>query len=206
MKAILMCVLFAHTVIAGDFVNLTFDEPDASGTLAEIYPGGPKRGSAAALLRGWNLSVAGQAYEFATISSFPVGSGNDPVSVLENSPAEQNSPLGTYTLVLHSPTPPAPEIRLSQRGTVPADAAGLWIFGAGYAQMFINGERVGDTVNDLTVDVSRFAGQEVDLEFLVGSGASIRFDILGFVPVPEPSTWALLGSGLAALLWLSRRK
>jgi hypothetical protein len=102
--------------------------------------------------------------------------------------------------------PAGPEIRLSQRGTVPADAAGLWIFGAGYAQMFINGERVGDTVNDLTVDVSRFAGQEVDLEFLVASGASIRFDILGFVPVPEPSTWALLGSGLAALLWLSRRK
>ena len=72
--------------------------------------------------------------------------------------------------------------------------------------MFINGERVGDTVNDLTVDVSRFAGQEVDLEFLVASGASIRFDILGFVPVPEPSTWALFGVGAAAVFCIGRRK
>jgi hypothetical protein len=72
--------------------------------------------------------------------------------------------------------------------------------------MFINGQRVGDTVNDLTVDVSRFAGQEVDLEFLVRSGDSIRFDVLGFVPVPEPSTWALFGVGAAAVLGLTRRK
>lgn len=56
------------------------------------------------------------------------------------------------------------------------------------------------------IDVSPYAGQEVNLEFLVESGWSIRFDILGFVPIPEPSTWALLGTGLAALLWFSRRK
>ena len=72
--------------------------------------------------------------------------------------------------------------------------------------MFINGERVGDTVNDLTVDVSRFSGQEVNLEFLVRPGDSLRFDILGFVPVPEPSTWALFGVGAAAILCFGRRK
>lgn len=206
MKRSLLFLCLALPLLGGDFINLTFDEPDVSGTLTEIYPGGPKRGSAAALLRGWNVSVGGQAYEFATVSTFPVGSGNDPVSMLGNSPAEQSSPLGAYTLGIHSPVPPAPEIRLSQRGTIPADAAGLWIFGTGHAQVFINGERLGDTISTPTVDVARFAGQEVDLEFLVASGSSIRFDILGFVPVPEPSTWALLGVGAAAVFCIGRRK
>jgi hypothetical protein len=209
MKRSLLSVLAALPVLAGDFINLTFDEPDVSGALTEIYPGGPKRGSAAALLRGWNVSVAGQPYEFATISSFPVGSGNDPVSLLGNPPAEPSSLLGGYTLGIHSPVPPAPEIRLSQRGTIPADAAGLWL-ASGYVQVFADGLKIGE-VNPMVggrsiIDVSPYAGKEVALEFLVESGWSIRFDILGFVPVPEPSTWALLGVGAAALFCIGRRK
>lgn len=202
----LLALLFGLPCLGGDFVNLTFDEPDVSGALTEIYPGGPKRGSVAALLRGWNVSVAGQPYEFATISSFPVGSGNDPVSLFGNPPGEPGSLLGAYTLGIHSPVPPAPEIRLNQTGTIPANAAGLWIFGTGHAQMFINGERVGDTIATPVADVSRYAGQEVNLEFLVASGGSIRFDILGFVPVPEPGTWALLGTGLGAAYWICRKR
>ena len=210
MKRSLLSVLTALPMLAGDFINLTFDEPDVSGALTEIYPGGPKRGSVAALLRGWNVSVAGQPYEFATISSFPVGSGNDPVSLLGNPPGELGSLLGAYTLGIHSPVPPAPEIRLSQRGTIPADAAGLWIASAGYVQGFLNGAKLGE-INPLlgsraVWDVAGFAGQEVNLEFLVSSGDSIRFDILGFVPIPEPSTWALFGVGAAAVFCIGRRK
>lgn len=197
-----LLLLFATLpAFAGDFVNLTFDEPDLTGPLDPLLPGGPYLGRTADLLPGWTVRVGGDVASQVTYA--PINKSSfGPVTLREN-PAGQ---LGFGSLELHSPVPPAPEIRLSQRGTIPADAAGLWIYGAGYAQMFINGQRVGDTVNDLTVDVSRFAGQEVDLEFLVRSGDSIRFDVLGFVPVPEPSTWALFGVGAAAILGLARRK
>ena len=67
--------------------------------------------------------------------------------------------------------------------------------------MFVNGELAGDSIFPVPVDVSRWAGQEVNLEFSLGAGASSELDIFGFTSVPEPSTWALLGLGAAALVW-----
>jgi hypothetical protein len=34
----------------------------------------------------------------------------------------------------------------------------------------------------------------------------MRFDILGFKPIPEPSTWTLGGIGAAAVFYFARRK
>ncbi|HAB14948.1 MAG TPA: hypothetical protein DCE44_00710 [Verrucomicrobiales bacterium] len=55
-------------------------------------------------------------------------------------------------------------------------------------------------------DISSYAGKEVTLEFAFYRGQGVAFDNLGFVNVPEPSTWALLGVGLAALGWRGGRK
>ncbi len=206
MKRTLLLLLVTLPAIGGEFVNLTFDEPDLTGPLTPIYPGGPLAGNAAQIIPGWNITVGGEPLTSTTWSPFNLGGGAPSVSLVQHSPGDELTRLGLAYLELHSPTPPAPEIRLNQTGTIPADAAGLWIFGTGHAQMFINGERVGDTIATPIADVSRYAGQEVNLEFLVASGGSIRFDILGFVPVPEPQTWALLGTGLAAVYWLTRRK
>jgi hypothetical protein len=93
------------------------------------------------------------------------------------------------------------DTRISQRGIIPADAAGLRFFGGGYVQLFVNGERVGDSGSLDPVNVSHWAGQEVDLEFRVGAGDSVRLDVFDFTSVPEPSTWALVGLGAAALGW-----
>ena len=210
MKTYLTCLLFLPlAAAAGDFVNLTFDQPDLTGSLTPIYPGGPLSGNVAQILKGWTVRLDGIPQSRMYYSPYPLTSVA-PVGLIENSPANAATPLGKHTLYLESfPTSiPAPEIRLSQTGTVPANAAGLWVASAGYVQMFINHQKIEDprigTFGNVVVDISGYAGQEVNLEFLVRREDSIRFDIFGFTSVPEPSTYALFGVG-AALLWWHRR-
>ena len=207
MKRNLLFLLVTLPAVGGDFINLTFDEPDLSGPLDPVFPGGPLRGSVTEIIPGWSFFTDGQPVITTTWSPFNLGSGGGHVSLVQNSLGETAGPLGKASLVIQSQIAGvAPEIRLSQRGTIPADAAGLWL-ASGYVQAFADGKKIGE-INPMTgpfiIDVSRFAGQEVNLEFLVESGWSIRFDILGFVPVPEPETWALMGTGLGALVWVSR--
>ncbi|HAB19748.1 MAG TPA: hypothetical protein DCE44_25350 [Verrucomicrobiales bacterium] len=56
------------------------------------------------------------------------------------------------------------------------------------------------------IPVFMYAGQEVDLEFVLGPRELLFFDIAGFTSVPEPSTWALLGLGGVAFVWACRRQ
>ena len=211
---ILGLLFSATTCIAGDFVNLTFDEPDLSGSLTPIFPGGPLQGDTSRILRGWTVRADNQPQATVTYSPYPIGSEGGLAALKANSPERAQTVFGANTLFLRSDhTSPGggPVIRVQQTGTVPADAAGLWIFtGGGSMQMYINGERVNDpridALADPIVDISRYAGQSIDLEFLLPRGGSTRLDIFGFTPVPEPSTWALFGVGAAAVLYFARRK
>lgn len=109
-------------------------------------------------------------------------------------------------MLITSPLDGSGDIRLSQQGTIPADAATLGFFGAGYVEVRINGQLLGNTSEHSSINVSPWAGQAVNLEFLIPEPMSARFDVFGFTPVPEPETWALLGVGLATLLWWQRRR
>ena len=197
---ILIFLFASGTILAGEFLNLTFDAPNLSGPLEQIFPGGPYRGASADLLPGWTVTANGSPVN-EMVYSPPLITSVPPVTLRGNNATDSLTPLGLFSLQLTSPLPIQTELRISQRGTIPADAAGLRFFGSGYVQMFVNGELAGDSIFPVPVDVSRWAGQEVNLEFSLGAGASSELDIFGFTSVPEPSTWALLGLGAAALVW-----
>ena len=205
MKRSLLSVLAALPVLAGDFINLTFDEPDLTGSLTPIFPGGPLQGNSSEILRGWSLTVNGQPQPQMEYAPPGTGGGNQ-AYLVHNSTV---GPEGPYALTLISFFPGPSDIRVQQIGTIPADAAGLWIGSAGRVEMFVNGTQVPDPqagASSRIVDISAFSGQTVDLGFRVVPGFSARFDIFGFVQVPEPSTWALFGVGAAAIFCIGRRK
>jgi hypothetical protein len=105
--------------------------------------------------------------------------------------------------------PDVADLVLRQRGEIPADAAGLWLFNGGHGEVRIDGQVVGkfsSAFSGPTFDISAYAGKEVTLEFAFYRGQIQMFDNLGFVSVPEPSTWALFGVGAAAILCVGRRK
>jgi hypothetical protein len=206
---ILGLLFSATTCIAGEFVNLTFDEPDLSGPLTPVFPefpDGPFQGNTSQLLPGWEVTRGGVPQ--ATMYCGPLGSigGGTAIRIRQNAAADAATALGSYSLTLVSTLPLGGEIRLSQQGTIPADAASLGFFGAGAFLAYVNGEFQADSRLQNQFDVRRWAGQTVTLEFRVPELEGGRFDILGFRPIPEPSTWMLLGVGTAAVFCIGRRK
>ena len=76
-------------------------------------------------------------------------------------------------------------------------------------------EKIGD-FNHYAADVSAWAGKTSELRFSIEPGdyqfdtyvglGNIRFSAIPAPAIPEPSTWALLITGLAALAWNRRRQ
>lgn len=198
--------------MGGEFVNLGFDIPDVSGSLTPIdstRPNGPFSGSASQILRGWTLTLDGEIQTTVTYSPWPTTAGYPGVSVQNNRPELANGPGGINFITIDSPfNPPGPETRIFQTATIPVGASGLALFGSALGDVLIDGVVIGTTYDGRPrpLDISRFAGQEVKLEFHFGSGASGRFDIYGFTQIPEPSACALFGIGAATLIWASHRR
>lgn len=114
---------------------------------------------------------------------------------------------------------------LFQVGDIPAEAKTLLFQGNGFApdpnlwfRVSVDGTPLELRAWDggtLGADVSAFAGRTAELRFQANWLPEQPFPQVYFpldnirfsnVPlVPEPSTWALLGPGLTALLWCSRR-
>lgn len=210
----LIAFFISLSLLADDFVNLTFDSPDLTGSLTPIFPGqpnGPFFGQATQLLRGWTFTSAGLQAQQTTYSPWPTSASERTLNLRASRPEEVGGPGGSfYLLVFSGGNPLGPELRLSQTGMIPADAAGLHIFAPGLRDMRINGQMVTDPLlgflADPVIDVSGYSGQVATIEFVFRQGFSGRFDIYGFTQIPEPSTWALFGVGTVALGWAVRQR
>jgi hypothetical protein len=200
-----LCSVATH---GADFVNLGFDDPDLSRLTTN--PTGGIVGPVEDLFRGWEVSlrpVLSDWQPYAGEVQLTFQGGQTPVSL-----ASGYSHDGTgYGVWFNSQqvigNPPSPDIRLSTAGTVPEGALTFdWVLFRGVVSID-DGQTlktIGGSANSL--DVSLFAGKDVTLSFFVNSGGFSILDVIGFTQVPEPQTWALLGVGLSAVLWWSRRR
>ena len=201
-------------VHAAEFINLTFDDPDLSGSLRPVFsefPNGPFRGDSSQILRGWSLTGDGVPMSNATVSPFgELPASQRTANLIEASPAEWSGPAGRYYIYINSGNLPlGPELRLSQIATVPVDAGGIHIFAPGLRDMRINGQQVTDPrlglLADPVIDISAYSGRETSFEFVFARGWSGRFDIYGFTQIPEPSTLGLFGVGAVGLFCIMRK-
>jgi hypothetical protein len=195
---------FTPPLLAGEFINLGFNEPDLNGKLVSLGVRGPYLGLTAQLLAGWKLTADGQIVTEATYSPINSGSGN---GILELNEARPNYSWGNYLILASVDSnegKPGPDLWLSQTGTVPKDAVGLWVFGDPPIEGFMDGVKIGFIDPNLgrTVwNVEAFQGKTVNLQIHSGSGHINRFDIMGFTTIPEPSEYAMFGLGLGLLSW-----
>jgi len=198
---------------AGEFINLTFD--DAHVTPEDIASGGNTTGTMDRLLPGWQLFTSdtqpytgliqwGQPHEGMPFALFP-----SPYT-----PTGYALWIDTRLLPSVFSDPGYNIIHLRQTATIPIWATGFQTYGG--LNLTINGQPPDISLGD---DFLRpWAGKQVTLDFsnvdwttgaiIPVTVANGPFDILNFypVPIPEPSTWVLLASGLGALVWSRRRR
>ena len=102
---------------------------------------------------------------------------------------------------------------LSQTGMLPADARSLTLLATGPLGISVNGTAlplISMGGNAYAADISAFAGTTAELKFINTSAQFqnvLTIDNIAFSasPVPEPSTWLLLGLGLVGAGLISRR-
>jgi hypothetical protein len=199
---------------AQPFTDLTLDNPNLSG-LSPVGTSGLEQGATSHLLPGWTLTQDG--VPMTQMYFAPLGVETYPyVTLRQNASSLDPLGLGPYSLVLWTYKSPdggvqGTDIRMSQTGQIPANAAGLQIAANADVQVYLNGSYVGAVdieKNAVPIfDVSQYSGRTVDLEVRFPQTASLTFDVLGFRTVPEPSTWALFGLGAGFIGWqLWRRR
>lgn len=211
-----------HSAQGADFQNLNFE----ATSLSADGPGGLQPIEVA--LPGWTAFLGDEPtsqilYNDQFLGTAFVGLSGNSFPVLE----------GQFSALLKPGASPFTTLSVSsslaQTGLVPADAGFLQFRATtgsigptvhDYFGLFIDGERLqvfpaierpGPITAIFSTDVTRYAGREVTLRFTAfnlgpAGPNSLILDDVSFVPIPEPSTWALFGLATVALGWSLRRR
>jgi len=120
-KILLSAITLVAGCLADPFINLTFDDPDLTGSLEPVSPGGPFRGETARILRGWDLILNGVSAP--RMGYYNLGQGGwflYPVSL-----KQETVNGGTmFNVEMASTLPNSYDIRLLQTGTIKIDWRG----------------------------------------------------------------------------------
>ena len=220
MKSAAACLLAlagacSMPVHAQEFVNLDFDQ----ATLPQPLPPGPQVFAWSDALPGWNHS-AGDSTEHVYLQVGHIGFSQW-YAILDTTFSPFGSASDAYAAGLHSGTFREQEPRgdfttafLSQTGRVPVGAQTL--------SLLANTPQFGIALNGTSIamqadgpdrwigDISAFAGQVVELRITDGvvdpMSTFLVVDEIRFLPVPEPSTFALTALGVLVLCALARRR
>ena len=142
-----------------------------------------------------------------------------PVRELHQPPACRPSEgLGGWRRRRHLPRD---AFTLTQQGLVPVAANMLTFMEYDYGadpgiliqrvQFFLDGTRASPVANgggqgeQWALDVSRFAGKNMELKVIFPPGQAYYFDIHGFASIPEPPTVALLCMGMMSIFLFRAR-
>ncbi len=225
----LLGLLFAFGLSAGTFTNLNFE--NARRPLQFLDQLNGQIVAASNAFPGWSVSLGGLLQTEVYYNSITLGAGSvDLFGTLPPRPDFFEQVIsGRFSAGLQNGNGFA---SLSQTGTIPTDSLSLLVdLRRDALQIEPNGLSVNlnglpapmvhlsqtTTVAGLTYDtygvnVAALAGLETELRFsaapltFVVTLDNIRFSPIALPIVPEPSTWALFGVGLGAVLWFGRRR
>ena len=216
-----ICFQLLLVCTAAPFRNLDLQSPDIK-TLSNVSPGGAEVNK---IIPGWQLQIASLDVPTMLYNNICLSCAGAQLYGPDN-PMRGDK----FNLLMVSGSGESEHLPVSifQTGDVPGFARSLQFTGRlfpsadflsvslGGQQLLLNQfEMVGDSYY-YGLDVSAWAGRAAELRFTVmattslnGAGAilsDIHFSAMELPAIPEPSTWALLATGLSALAWNHRRR
>jgi hypothetical protein len=204
----MLITLFAATVITqaqGTFQNLNFESANVSG----FSPGSVPFTNA---LPGWSGYTYGGTNNMAVYNTVGLGSA---LVTLQGPGSSYPIAEGNYMVILQGSSGGTPSsAAIGQVGTIPVTMQSLLFWGNFVGNLTFNGEAIPysilENIGSYSVyggNVAAFAGQTGELRFStpVNTWAYIDNIQMSMAPVPEPSTFALIGIG-AFLFVVFQRK